>query len=103
MEISLFESSAYVHPGDRVEFPVIVDRGIIRVAIAWPLLEHLTGTSPIDEGRARAFLYRRREDIARALKAHLYAQGNPASGYLDLARDDFDPVGRAAHWAHAGP
>ena len=58
--------------------------------------------SPSDEGGARDFLYQNRDNVARAIESHLYAQGVPASGYLDLVRDDFDPVGRPARWAHAG-
>jgi hypothetical protein len=103
MEITFFESSAYIHPGDRIEFPVMVDQRIFRVEISWPLLEHLTALSPVDERRARDFMHDRREDVERVIKAHLYAQGVPASGYLNLAPDDFDAVGRMAQRVHAVP
>ena len=95
MEVSLLGSAVYIHPGDPVEFPVAVDGKSVRVAVEWPVIAHLMGSSTTDVDRVRDFLHRRRENVARALKAHLYARGVPQDGYLVMSRDDFDAIRRA--------
>ena len=79
----------------------IVEAGDVRRAVK-RRFHAVVDVAGLDEGRARDFLYQNRDNVARAIKSHLYAQGVPASGYLDLVRGDFDPVGRPARWAHAG-
>lgn len=92
MEMILLEAGVYVHPPFPIEFSIFVDGKAVRVAIAWSTFERLIGTSPVDEARVRDFLHNHRQEIVRAIKAHLFAQGIPLGGELMMLPDDFDAI-----------
>jgi hypothetical protein len=92
MTMTMYQTAAYIHPNHAVEVPVTIDGRAARAAIEWSTIERLMATSPIDEEQVREFLHRSRNDIARALRAHIYAQGIPLSRHVVLEAEDFDAI-----------
>jgi hypothetical protein len=78
-----------VEPPFPVEQPVTVDGEPLRVAIAWPVVQHLTGEDHPGFEQVRSALHDRRLLIERTIKAHLFAHGFPLSGELALSLADF--------------
>ena len=78
-----------IEPPFPVEQAVTVDDQALRVAIEWPVIEHLSGMRNPDAATVRATLHARRLEIERTIKAHLFAHGFPLSGELALSLADF--------------
>ena len=80
-----------IEPPFPVEQAITVDDAALRVALEWPVIEHLAGVRNPDPDTVRATLHDRRLDIERTIKAHLFAHGLPLSGELALSLADFSP------------
>ncbi|MFO1412447.1 MAG: hypothetical protein U1F10_00735 [Burkholderiales bacterium] len=78
-----------IEPPFPVEQAVTVDDEALRVALEWPVIEHLTGERNPDPATVRAALHEHRLTIERTIKAHLFAHGFPLSGELALSLGDF--------------
>lgn len=78
-----------IEPPFPVEQAVAVDDEALRVAIEWPVIEHLAGMRNPDPETVRAMLHARRLEIERTIKAHLFAHGFPLSRELALSLADF--------------
>jgi len=106
MTMTMYRSAAYVHPDQPVEFVFTVDGKAARAAIEWSTIEHLMATSPLGEDQVRAVLHRNGNEVAIALRAHVYAHGVPLSRHLTLAAEEFDvahPAGAPRSEADAIP
>ena len=75
-----------------VEQVVNVNGKTLRVALEWSVIDHFLGAEAANPQAVRTFLSERRLDIARTIKAHLFAQGFPLSGELTLSVEDFRPA-----------
>lgn len=93
MQMSLFETSIYVRPQFPVEFVTSVDGVAIRIAIEWPDVERLVGTTAADEGEVRNFVHLHKTAIALAIQAYLAARGTPMDHRLTISSDDLQLVG----------
>jgi hypothetical protein len=91
--MSLFETSIYVRPQFPVEFVINVDGVPIRIAIEWPDVERLVGTTAADEGEVRNFVHRHKTAIQMAIHAYLSARGTPMEHRLTISADDLRLVG----------
>ena len=78
-----------IEPPFPVEQAITVDDQALRVALGWPVIEHLTGVHNPDPDTVRAMLHDRRLDIERTIKAHLFAHGMPLSREVALSLADF--------------
>lgn len=78
-----------IEPPYPVEQVVTVDDHALRVAIEWPVIQHLANALAPDAAAVRAVLHDKRLEIERTIKAHLFAHGLPLSGELALSLGDF--------------
>jgi len=72
-----------------VEKTVTVDGHPLRVALEWPVVQHLAGSPQPDAATVRDVLHAKRLEIERTIKAHVFAHGLPLSGELALSLADF--------------
>lgn len=89
MKLQPLPAKVRIEPQFPVEQPVLVDGKTLRISLEWAVIEHFLGDRAADEAAVRAFLDEQRLDIARVVKAHLFAHGFPLSGALTLTLDDF--------------
>ncbi len=78
-----------IEPPFPVEQAITVDDEALRVALEWPVIEHLAGMRNPDPATVRTVLHDRRLEIERTIKAHLFAHGFPLSRELSLSLADF--------------
>lgn len=78
-----------IEPPFPVEQAVTVDDEVLRVALEWPVIEHLAGVRNPDAAAVRAALHEHRLEIERTIRAHLFAHGIPLSRELALSLADF--------------
>lgn len=78
-----------IEPPFPVEQAITVDDEALRVALEWPVIEHLAGMRNPDPDTVRLTLHERRLEIERTIKAHLFAHGFPLSRELALSLADF--------------
>ena len=91
MQMSLFETSIYVRPQFPVECVTSVDGVAIRIAIEWPDVERLVGTTAADEGEVRNFVHLHKTAIA--WRSRPPAPGTPMDHRLTISSDDLQLVG----------
>jgi hypothetical protein len=94
MNVHAMPTDLRVEPPYPVEQALWVDGQPLRVAIEWPVVEHLAGRRDPDPSAVRAMLHEKRLEIERTAKAHLYAHGFPLSGELTLSLADFRAAAR---------
>ncbi len=80
-----------IEPPFPVEQAITVDDAALRVALEWPVIEHLAGMRNPDPDTVRLTRHERRLEIERTIKAHLFAHGFPLSGEVALSMADFGP------------
>ena len=94
MSIHVLPGNISFEPPLPVEIPVSVDGKTLRVAIEWPAIERMLPTADKSFDAVAAALRGKRETIELAIRAHLFAQGTPLDGRVQISPADIDAVSR---------
>ena len=92
MNITTFESLAYIHPGNPLDFVATVDGRPMHISIEWATLLRVMGVRFPEERVIREFLHRKRHQLALAIQARVLARGAPLDHHIVMSWQDLATV-----------